>query len=98
MASQHQSHVPQDATDANCRLASRLEGSFRMSLRAYKLVKSVIVSAFVLAIGTYAIVEGGDPTTLGLATVAGQLVINGWELSEWLAAKQELARIRETDE
>lgn len=86
--------VPREVAVANCRLSHRLS-DYHMSLRAYKAAKSLIVSVFVLAAGTHSLVEGGDPTAIGLATLAALIVINGFEISEWMAAKEELTRLRD---
>jgi hypothetical protein len=65
-----------------------------MSLKTYKTIKAGIVSLFSLAIGLYSIAQGADPTAVGLSTIAALLVINGFELSEWVAAKQQLVDLQ----
>lgn len=82
-------YCPRTVTEHNLLLVDLMgEREFKWM----KAVYNVIVSALILAIAAYAILEGAEPTTIGTLAIAGILVVNGFSLSEWLAVKAELSR------
>lgn len=86
---QHTWYCPRTVTEHNLLLVEMMgEREFKWMKAAY----NVIVSALILVIGGYAILEGAEPTTIGSLAIAGILVVNGFSLSEWLAVKAELNR------
>ena len=66
-------------------------------LRVLKVIRAIITNLLVGVVIIYAILEGADPTLVGVLGLAAFVVINGIDLSEWLAAKQALEEIA-TDE
>lgn len=69
-----------------------------MSLKTYKVLKSLLVSAFIFVLGLYALSEGSDPTPTIIATTAAIMVVNGFELSEWVAAREQLLTGQQSDD
>lgn len=88
--------IPTSCTEANVALDRRLRGEHSgMSLKSYKILKSLVVSLAVLAFAAAMILAGGaDPTLTAVAALALVAVLNGIELSEYLDAVASIQEAR----
>jgi len=78
-------------TDAYREIEER-GGDLRL-LQHLKVVRAIVTNLLVAAVAGFAITEGGDPTLIGGAAVVSLALLNGIEISEWLAAKQALEEL-----
>lgn len=62
-------------------------------IQKIKAIRMLTVNLIVGLLAGFAILEGGDPTVIGPTAIVTLGLLNGIELSEWLAAKQALAEI-----
>lgn len=67
-------------------------GKLRM-LQALKVIRAIILNFLVLGGGIFFVSRGGDPTLLGVGTIITLALLNGIEVSEWVAAKQALQEL-----
>ena len=92
---QTQTHNLTTTAGYNRALDSFLHRIKYMNLKRWKIIKSVLLSLAVLGFATYAIMQGADPTTIGLPAVIMAGLIAGVELSEYVAA---FAEVHQDDE
>ena len=71
-------------------------GDLRM-LQALKVIRGITLNVIIAAISVFTILEGADPTLIGGIGLIGLMLINGIELSDYLAAKQALDEAQEVD-
>jgi hypothetical protein len=64
-------------------------GDLRM-LQALKVLRGITLNLTIAALCIIMVLEGGDPTVIGSIGLIGLMVINGVELTDYLAAKQAL--------
>ena len=64
-------------------------------LQALKVLRGISLNAIIAAVTLYTVLEGGDPTLLGGVGLVALMVINGVELTDYLAAKQALDEANE---
>jgi len=57
-------------------------------LRTLKIIRAIVVNIGVIALSTYAIFRGGDPTLLGVLALSVLGAYNGLELGDYLALVQ----------
>ena len=67
-------------------------GDLRM-LQHLKVIRAILTNVLVAGVGMFSIMEGGDATLIGSSAVVALALLNGIEVSEWLAAKQALAEL-----
>jgi hypothetical protein len=80
---------PTDVVDGNRRLDSQLHERWpSMDLQKFKTLKTIVVSLGVAAVAGLSIAEGGEPTTVGLASVITIALVAGVELGELAAAAE----------
>lgn len=78
-------NLPSTTAEYNARLDDFLRTYANMSLRRWKLFKTVLLSLAVLIFGGYAIESGGDPTTVAYAALGVAALIAGVEVGELAA-------------
>ena len=71
-------------------------GDLRM-LQSLKVIRNTITNIVLGVVIFYAILQGADPTLVGVLGLAAFVAINGIDISEWLAAKQALEEIGTED-
>jgi len=59
-------------------------------LQALKIVRGITLNVIIGLIAVIMVLEGGDPTVIGGIALIGLMVVNGVELTDYLAAKQAL--------
>jgi len=57
-------------------------------LKKLKIIRAIVVNIGVLAVGAWAMYLGGDPTLLGVLTLAVVGAYNGLEIGDYLALLQ----------
>ena len=57
-------------------------------LRTLKIIRAIVVNIGIIALSTYAISRGGDPTLLGFLALSVLGAYNGLELGDYLALVQ----------
>lgn len=62
-------------------------------IRLIKALKAIVTNILVVTIAIFSIMEGAEPTLVGMLALAAITLLNGIELSEWLAAKQALKEL-----
>lgn len=77
--------LPSTTAEYNDRLDDYLRQFAHMSLRRWKLIKTVLLSLAVLLFGAYSIESGGDPTTVAYAALGVAALIAGVEVGELAA-------------
>lgn len=65
------------------------QGNLRM-LQALKVLRAIVLNVLLAGFGTFVLVRGGDPTLIGVVTILALSLLNGIEVSEWVAAKRAL--------
>ena len=83
---------PETNAEYNRQLAQVLSRYPHMNLKRWKIIKSVILSLAVLSFGGFAILEGADPTTIGIPALFLAALIAGVEWSEAIAILAETSR------
>lgn len=66
-------------------------------IQKLKAIRMLTVNLIVGALGAFSMLQGGDPTVVGPTAIVVLGLLNGIELSEWLAAKQALSEIQRQD-
>lgn len=77
-------------TISDCNRAIDQRRYLGMSLKKYKLVKSTIISILIVGFGVWAIGQGADVSMTSYFVLAGLLLINGIEFSEFFAVWAEI--------
>jgi hypothetical protein len=76
----------------------KTQGSLKM-LQYLKVARGLVLNLMLGGFGAFSILKGADPTLIGVLTISGLVLVNGIELSEWLAAKRALEELdQETDD
>jgi hypothetical protein len=57
-------------------------------LKTLKIIRAIVVNIGIIALSTYAISRGGDPTLLGFLALSVLGAYNGLELGDYLALVQ----------
>lgn len=60
-------------------------------IQALKVIRTVMLNAFVVALAWWSISQGGDPTFVPTGAFATLAVVNGFEYSDWAAFRQAVA-------
>jgi len=64
-------------------------------LRALKILRAIVVNLGILAMGSYAIYRGGDPTLIATVALLVLGAYNGLELSDYLALVQAYQEVQQ---
>jgi hypothetical protein len=83
--------VPATVTAHNRRLEARLQMS-GLSLKTWKVLKALLISVAVLSFAGLTILEGAEPTTVGVIALLLVAMINGIDVVEVVAV---LADVRQ---
>jgi|GEM_PF-2244793 len=93
MATNSRVSVPTEVVRQNRLLDARLRERWPpMNLKAWKVLKNLVVSLAIVGFGIFSVVEGADPLrvfSLGIVVLG---LVNGMELSEFYAAWAQVQR------
>lgn len=70
------------------RTTLREDGEKLPMLRTLKIIRAIVVNIGIIALSTYSIFRGGDPTLLGFLALSVLGAYNGLELGDYLALVQ----------
>jgi hypothetical protein len=90
---------PWYCSDALCdsyKVIESTQGSLRM-LQALKVFRAIVLNVLLAGFGTFVLIRGGDATVIGLVTILALSLLNGIEVSEWVAAKRALDELQGGD-
>ena len=69
------------------------QGNLKM-LQALKVFRAIVLNVLLAGFGTFALIQGGDATLIGITTILALSLLNGIEVSEWVAAKRALDELQ----
>ena len=90
---------PWYCSDALCdsyKVIESTQGNLRM-LQALKVFRAIVLNVLLAGFGTFVLIRGGDATVIGLVTILALSLLNGIEVSEWVAAKRALDELQGGD-
>ena len=64
-------------------------------LQILKVLRGMTLNVVLAVICVYTVLEGGDPTLIGALALIGLMVVNGVELTDYLAAKHALEEAKQ---
>jgi hypothetical protein len=62
-------------------------------LKHLKVVRAIVTNILVVGIAFYVVGSGADATVIGTTAISALALLNGIEVSEWIAAKQALEEL-----
>lgn len=69
------------------------QGNLKM-LQALKVFRAIVLNVLLAGFGTFVLIRGGDATVIGITTILALSLLNGIEVSEWVAAKRALDELQ----
>jgi hypothetical protein len=67
-------------------------------LQALKVFRAIVLNVLLAGFGTFVLIRGGDATVIGLTTILALSLLNGIEVSEWVAAERTRSKQLQPDE
>lgn len=62
-------------------------------LQTLKVIRAIVLNLLLAGFGAFAIIQGADPTVTAVLTITALGLVNGIEVSEWIAAKRALEEV-----
>ncbi len=83
-----------DALADDYRVIAANGGDFSM-LKTVKIARSIIVNLGIIGVAAYSLLEGAEPTAVGIATIATLGLYNGVEAADYVAFLEAFSEARD---